>query len=626
MSKPVYEIARELGVSSPELVLRLGELGVDVGSPAHLRELDEEQIAMVTQSFEAKKPRDTVKKVVSDGVIRRRVRRKVAGASADKVDAAPVAEAAESAPIEAPIAASSVAEAEASPPKKRQRMATVVTRAPEDLAPPAEPVVEIVAAEVPVVVEEAAEEAVAPTRNRFATVVTRTDADKPRVSAGDAPAAEPAVEVPRRRFATVVTTGGGQQSERPSLKKLAASQSSPAAAPSEGAARITGAMNQEQLRERLQADNKDFRPGPRPAAGVAERKGKKQKGKRVVSSRDLYDGFARNRRGKKRDTGPAQQTKITQAAEHKRVVKMEETILVSDLAHQMSIKAGEIAMKLMFDLGIKGANINTAIDFDTTTLLAEMYSFKVEQVGFDITNYLPKIELALEGQQTRPPVVTVMGHVDHGKTSLLDALRSASVATGEAGGITQHIGAYTVMLESGRLTFLDTPGHEAFTALRARGAVATDITILVVAADDGVMPQTVEAINHSKDAGVPIIVAVNKCDKENANPERVRQALAQYDLVPEEWGGTTLFVEVSAKTQHNMDKLLDAIHMQAELLELKAHYDRPAEGLVIESKLDVGRGPVATVLVQEGRLKPGDTVVVGEHYGRIRTMSDERGT
>ena len=226
---------------------------------------------------------------------------------------------------------------------------------------------------------------------------------------------------------------------------------------------------------------------------------------------------------------------------------------------------------------------------------------------------------------TRPPVVCVMGHVDHGKTSLLDAIRSARVTAGEAGGITQHIGAYTVQTESGTITFLDTPGHEAFTSMRMRGAQSTDIAILVVAADDGVMPQTIEAINHAKAAGVEIIVAINKIDKESANIERVKQELTEYELIPEDWGGTTIFCPVSAHSKEGIDDLLDMISLTAEVLELKANPKRKARGIVIEAELDKGRGPVATVLVQKGTLHVGDAIAVGSAHGKVRAMIDDKG-
>ena len=386
-------------------------------------------------------------------------------------------------------------------------------------------------------------------------------------------------------------------------------------------------MNPELLNTRLDsAKNNAGNGGARFGESTTDRKGRtKKRGRRVVQSRELYDKFNRSRKGKQgKARRPAQRTIITQAAEHKRVVRMEEAILVSDLAHQMGVKSGEVAMKLMFDLGLKGATLNTTIDQDTAELIAEQYGYKVEKVGFDLSQFLPQFEETEEDFVFRPPVVTVMGHVDHGKTSLLDMIRTSSVTDSEHGGITQHIGAYLVQAsEEGEICFLDTPGHEAFSALRARGANATDIIILIVAADDGVMPQTVEAIKHAQEADVPIIVAVNKIDKPAANPDRVRQALTEYNLIPEEWGGTTIFVDISAKTGENIDDLLEMVYLQAELLDLKANPNRPAEGIIIESKLDLGRGSVATVLVQEGILKKGDTIVMGSQYGRVRTMTNE---
>lgn len=314
---------------------------------------------------------------------------------------------------------------------------------------------------------------------------------------------------------------------------------------------------------------------------------------------------------------------MTQAAEHKRVIKVNEAIIISDLARQMGVKASEIIRKLM-GMG-EMYTINQAVDTETASLIAEEFNYTVESTAFDITEYIDTGEDADDAMTPRPPVVTIMGHVDHGKTSLLDALRESNITSGESGGITQHIGAYQVTLDGRIITFLDTPGHAAFTALRARGAKATDIVILVVAADDGVMPQTIEAINHSKAAGVPIIVAVNKIDKDSADPERVKQALTEYELIPEAWGGETQFINVSALHKLNLDELLEAVLLQSELLELKSNPARRAQGLVIESELDLGHGPVATVLVQAGTLKAGDYMVVGQHYGRVRTMFNERG-
>ncbi len=367
-----------------------------------------------------------------------------------------------------------------------------------------------------------------------------------------------------------------------------------------------------------------------------ERKVPKRKGRRprevvTFDEEELEEIYAQRkvdreyRPEKKRTLNrPALKPQITTPKAIKRKIKIEEEIGVSELAQRMGVKLSEIEQK-MAELGIEPTPEGT-VDVEAASLLAADYGFEVESV-------LEELEAAIAPQpdppellRPRPPVVTVMGHVDHGKTLLLDAIRHTNVAEREIGGITQKIGAYKVEIpKKGTVTFIDTPGHEAFTAMRARGAQVTDIVVLVVAADDGVMPQTVEAINHAKAAGVPIIVAINKIDKKEANPERVRRQLSEHGLIPEEWGGDTLFVEVSALKKVGIEELLEMILLQAEIMELKANPSKPGRGVVIETRLDRGKGPVGTVIVKEGTLKEGNHFVSGLTYGRIRAMEDEWG-
>ena len=359
-------------------------------------------------------------------------------------------------------------------------------------------------------------------------------------------------------------------------------------------------------------------------------KAKTGRRKEVFQKEDLYtkkelaaqDDRGRSRPGRQAYKEPPKPEPVVQKVGRKRI-KIDEAISVANLAKQMGMKASEVIKKLLM-LGLQ-ANINQALDFDTAALVAADFEFEVEKTAFEEDDVLQIKEDRVEELLQRPPVVTVMGHVDHGKTSLLDAIRDTKVIEGEAGGITQHIGAYHVRLPKGDIVFLDTPGHEAFTSMRARGAKVTDTVILVVAADDGVMQQTIEAINHAKAAEVPIIVAINKIDKPNANIDRVKRELSEHGLVPEEWGGPTTMVEISAKKRIGIEDLLEMVLLQAELLELKANPNKLARGRVIEAKLDKGRGPVATVLVQDGTLKAGDAYVCGIYSGRVRNMFDGRG-
>ena len=404
-------------------------------------------------------------------------------------------------------------------------------------------------------------------------------------------------------------------------------------------------LKRQQEQERAAAEKKPKEPAPAPvsAADLQAKEQSEQRGGKRSRGRERPAGapekgrrrelsLKSERRNRRRPTQRDAALQVDQqGGEFKpeefisREVEVGEVITVGQLASGMAVKAGEV-IKVLMGLGVM-ATINQAIDQDTATLVVEEMGHRIKFVSEDVLEEQLEASLVIEGETTpRAPVVTVMGHVDHGKTSLLDHIRKARVTSGEAGGITQHIGAYSVATKNGQITFIDTPGHAAFTSMRARGAKVTDIVVLVVAADDGVMPQTEEAIQHAKAAEVPVIVAINKMDLEGADPDRVTNELAAKDLVPEAWGGDVQFKQVSAMTGDGMDELLEAISLQAELLELTAINEAPAQGVVVESRLDRGRGPVATVLVQNGRLKQGDIVIAGEFYGRARAMLDDTGS
>lgn len=361
-----------------------------------------------------------------------------------------------------------------------------------------------------------------------------------------------------------------------------------------------------------------------PARGTFRRQKKE-----VYERADLYNGRPRKRKGRKggrkgKETPKNfKHTEITVPKAIKRRIKVQELVTVVDLAKAMGTKAAEL-MKRLINLGVM-TNINQSIDFETASVVADDLGFELELDTFEEESFLSDVVDRPEDLSPRPPVVTIMGHVDHGKTSLLDYIRESNIIGGESGGITQHIGAYYVKAARGDIVFLDTPGHEAFTAMRARGAKVTDIIVLVVAADDGAMPQTKEAINHARAANIPIVVAVNKIDKPEADPEKVKRELAELDLAPEEWGGETLLGHVSAKTGEGVEELLGLILLQSEMLELQGNHNRDARGTVIEAELDKSRGPVATVLIKNGSLNQGSQFVCGDYFGRVRAMLDHKG-
>jgi translation initiation factor IF-2 len=611
----LYELARDLNMTNKSLIDKIKDMDIDVEIKSHMSALEDETVARIKAGLFGQISESVVETRVKATVIRRRKKTVL-------VEVPPPIETAEDAAAteepEAAEAEAAIADAPVAPPAVEEP-ATAET-------PPS--VMAETLFEAKVETEKEADEAVEPETS--AAVETPAPESPPAEIALDLKSKqalrktkkkEPAAKIIRMPAAPVSKEPvaeplKGKAPARPAEKIVALRPKPPSSgAPGDDATKEARKKKKKRQVEEPEADNKFFKKK------ISFRK------KEVVEGAELYGDRQRLRKGKKagkaKAAAPAQKTQITTAKAIKRRVRIDEAVVLSDLAKRMGIKAGEMIRTLM-GLGIM-TTVNQTIDFDTASLVAAEFGYEVELAAFEEETFL-KIEADDPTKLIeRSPVVTIMGHVDHGKTSLLDVIRKTRITEIEAGGITQHIGAYHVTTDKGKIAFLDTPGHEAFTAMRARGAQVTDIVVLVVAADDGVMPQTIEAINHARAAKVPIIVAVNKIDKDNANTDRVYRELAEQGLTPEEWGGDTIFVKVSAKQNIGIDDLLDLILLQAEVLELKADPAKRAYGHVVESKIDPGRGAIATVLVQEGTLHTGDAVVCGVYYGKVRAMLNDRG-
>ncbi len=563
-NKRIYELAKELGVETKAILIRLREVGIQVKDHLAVLKADEEDKAR--KLFETPKAGEPQVKKMEGGRV---VRRRAGSAVATPVEAAPPT----------PVPAVMPVTDEAKVPE--------VVEAPPPVEPATEP------AAVPV---EAPVEAPAAEQPEPIAAAELPEATPPALPEAPAPAASPAVVAPTAKPAEVKPAERGPIPPE-AIKTLAEPDKK---------------GKQKRLvydRRRDVITLREFKLSPSESDEADH-----------VEQRPPSRRRKQNQRMQRRP----QRTVLTTPREQKRVIRMEgDVIQVGELAHHLGVKATDIVRKLM-SLGVM-ASVTQMIDYDTAAILASEFGYTVEKVGFDpasLLKELPDGELELK---QRPPVVTIMGHVDHGKTTLLDYIRKTHVVDAEAGGITQHIGAYKVRLPGGDIVFLDTPGHEAFTAMRARGAKVTDLVILVVAADDGVKAQTLEAIAHAKEANVPIVVAVNKVDKPEAQPDRTRRELSDQGLIPEEWGGPNIFVDISAKQGKGVDSLLEMLLLQAQVLDLKANPDKPGRGVVLESRLDRQVGPIATMLVQSGTLKIGDMVVTGLAHGRIRKMLDDQG-
>jgi len=597
----VYELARDLNLTNQILLNKLSELDISVKS--HMSALDDDVVDRIRNQIYGKKEETIVETRVKPTVIRRR-RKKVRVEVVPEATQVPEEAAAETAADEVPAEEEAAAEAVVAEDVVAENAPeTAAEQAAEEMTPVPEVSVDEVAAEAKVEKPEAPKEK----KSKKALKKAKKDESAKIIKLPIKPVEKPAADKPAAKEGAGAIVKPLPIGKKDGLK--------PPVVQEEEAGKEAKKKKWKKKGEEVDLDKKFLKKK------ISFRK------KSVVEGQDLYDDVHRTRKPRKgakvKTTISAQKTQITTAKAIKRRIKIDEAIVLSDLAKRMGIKAGDM-IKTLMGMGFM-ATVNQSIDYDTAVLVANEFNYEVERAAFEEEEILKQKADDPAKLQGRPPVVTIMGHVDHGKTSLLDVIRKTRVTDMEAGGITQHIGAYSVTTNRGQIAFLDTPGHEAFTAMRARGAKITDIVVLVVAADDGVMPQSVEAINHARAANVPIIVAVNKIDKANADVDRVKRELAEQGLTPEDWGGDTIFVPVSAKKKQGIDDLLEMISLQAEVLELKANADKLAIGHVVEAKIDAGRGPVATVLVREGTLRNGEAVVCGIHYGKIRAMINDRG-
>jgi len=604
----IYELARDLNMTNKTLIDKIR--GLDVTIKSHMSSLDQSTVDQIKANLYGQKSEEVIEIRIKSTVIRRR-KTKV---QSDKITEPETG-------LEAEISAAVTTSEEEVP-------AATAEKADEKITAKATVVEDISKEEVPTETKEpASTEAKPETEPESAALETPG-----KLSAPTEIKAKKRVKKPKKKEAAAKIIELPVRPKAKPPQEEATEVLKPAAKVKKLSQKVTPATGEPfPASEPPAIETKKKRRKKKIEEPGTDRKFLKKKisfrRKEVVEGQDLYVRGRRGRKSKKALKAKAptggQKTQITTAKAIKRRIKIDEAIVLSDLAKRMGIKAGEM-IKTLMAMGVM-ATVNQTIDFDTAVLVAAEFDYEVERATFEEDAIIRVEKDDPEKLIERPPVVTIMGHVDHGKTSLLDVIRKTRITDIEAGGITQHIGAYHVTTDKGHIAFLDTPGHEAFTAMRARGASVTDIVVLVVAADDGVMPQTLEAINHSRAAGVPIIVAVNKIDKSNADPERVYRELAEAGLAAEAWGGDTIFVKVSAKQNTGIDDLLEMILLQSEVLELKANPNKLATGYVVESKIDSGRGAVATVLVQEGTLRAGNTVVCGVYYGKVRALLNDRG-